>query len=177
MQMSLLTGRKFRGNFREGTETVKIQVHHIDLYINIPCYRQIARNCGFVVYVEIKPSEEKHPEIYARKAREHDPATRLGFRVCMKLVDGREVIYYPSSKSDKASSHANTFVDWMQGLTNEEIAKKPRRYVNIASNNVSSVSGHLKVFRGGGYTDDNGNPVLKRQKRAVRSEKPALCER
>lgn len=71
---------------------------------------------------------------------------------------------YPSSASDEAPCMANAFVDRMQGVTDEEIATRPRRFVFIHKNQ-KTVPEHVKKFVGGGYTNDNSNFVHKRKRK------------
>lgn len=57
---------------------------------------------------------------------------------------------------------ASSFVDWIQGSTEEAIAT--RRYAFYHSYN-RNVSEHLKHYVGGRYTDDEGKFMSKKRDR------------
>lgn len=62
---------------------------------------------------------------------------------------------------------ANSFVDWMEGGTEEEIATRPRRFVCFHKNNTN-VPEHLKYFIGRGYTDEHGEPEHEKKEKRPR---------
>jgi hypothetical protein len=59
---------------------------------------------------------------------------------------------YPTSQSDTAPMRAHSFIDWMEGATEEEIAARPNRFVYI-SRDQAHVPDHMTEFVSGGYTD------------------------
>ncbi|KAL1970440.1 hypothetical protein VTN77DRAFT_4084 [Rasamsonia byssochlamydoides] len=126
-------------------EVLKMNVYRVILCVHMSFNEQIKRGCDFMVRAEIKPLGEKHPQVWAIKAREYDPAARLAFCVSGELVNGEKFEDYPCSNSDEAPMMANSFVDWMQGATEEEIATRARRFVFIHKNR-RIVSEHLKKF-------------------------------
>ncbi|KAK2751804.1 hypothetical protein FQN55_009246 [Onygenales sp. PD_40] len=159
-QMELLAGRKYRGTFRDHQRAVVFYVHGVSLRFYGYGYDDLKRGTESIIQAEIKPVGEKHPRFWAKNARDNDPAVRLGFRVRMELKSGEMVEQYPNSGSEEAPMVANGFIDWMEGLTDEQIAANPRRYVNVHAN-VVNLADSLKPFVGGNYTDDYGNPVPK----------------
>ncbi|KNG82593.1 hypothetical protein ANOM_009750 [Aspergillus nomiae NRRL 13137] len=169
-QISLLAGRTYAGSRRQtqSVDEYTIYVHHLTLRIQTPLLDQIDTAAGFTVHVEIKPSGASHPNRWAINARTDDKAIQLGFRVRMKLKNGEYFEYYPKSSSDGAPMVANSFVDWMEGYLEEEIIQRPRRYgfVDVV---VKAVPDSLRPFVGGAYTDDEGNIVPKKRKRAPTS--------
>ncbi|GAB1209202.1 hypothetical protein APSETT445_007972 [Aspergillus pseudonomiae] len=169
-QISLLAGRTYAGSRRQtqSVDEYTVYVHHLTLRIQTPLLDQIDTAAGFTVYVEIKPSGASHPNRWAINARTDDKAIQLGFRVRMKLKNGEYFEYYPKSSSDGAPMVANSFVDWMEGYLEEEIIQRPRRYgfVDVV---VKAVPDSLRPFVGGAYTDDEGNIVPKKRKRAPTS--------
>lgn len=55
---------------------------------------------------------------------------------------------------------AQTFLDWMEGATMEDIAQRPNRFVYFERDDTQ-VPEHLKVFIARGYTDDECRPIPK----------------
>src|SRR5699024_9630968 len=82
------------------------------------------------VKIEICPSGQRHPEVYATSALDEDPASRLAFRVRFIDSAGSEVQYYEKNSNISPLFRANTFVDILANeLPNEIIALRPRRYL------------------------------------------------
>lgn len=121
-------------------------------------------NLGHVrIKAEISP--EDFPDPWAKDSQENDPARRLRFLVMLPKPDGdgEDFNIWPQAKGESAAKRANSFVDMMAGVNNEELALRPRRYLKIDGINSSDI---LKPFTGGGaYTDDNGNVIPKKRAR------------
>lgn len=115
------------------------------------------------IKAEISPPEEEFPDPWAKDSQEDDPARRLRFLITLPTPDGEDFDIWPQAKGESAAKRANSFVDMITGVDNEEIASRPRRYLKIDGITASNI---LKPFTGGGaYTDDNGN-VIPKKKRA-----------
>lgn len=63
-------------------------------------------------------------------------------------------MHYPVSNNKNTLAKTRSFLDWMKGLTEKQIASRPNRYIYIPCHQLN-VPDHLKEFVGGGYTDDN----------------------
>lgn len=108
------------------------------------------------IRAEIKAPGQKHPQRWASHATSEDPAFRLAFRLTVTGPEDKEFGFYASGRGRKLVKKANGFVDWMSGVTDEEIATRPRRYLNIQMSH-EKVTDALRPFVGGAYTNDNGN--------------------
>ncbi|KAG2022220.1 hypothetical protein GB937_004315 [Aspergillus fischeri] len=108
------------------------------------------------IRAEIKPHGQKHPQRWAYHVTSDDPASRLAFRLTVMGPENQEFGFYASGRGTKLVKKANGFIDWMSGVTDEEIATRPRRYLNIQMSH-EKVHEALRPFVGGAYTDDNGN--------------------
>jgi hypothetical protein len=71
--------------------------------------------------------------------------------------ENQEFGFYASGRGTKLVKKANGFID-------EEIATRPRRYLNIQMSH-EKVPDVLRPFVGGAYTDDNGNIMSVEDKR------------
>jgi hypothetical protein len=116
------------------------------------------------IRAEIKPHGQKHPQRWASHATSEDPASRLAFRLTVMGPENQEFGFYASGRGTKLVKKANGFIDWMSGVTDEEIATRPRRYLNIQMSH-EKVPDALRPFVGGAYTDDNGNIMSVEDKR------------
>jgi hypothetical protein len=117
------------------------------------------------IKAEISPPDRYHPQAWAKNVDHGDPGARLAFHLTLTSLDGKEHSFYASVSGEKAAKKANSFVDWMLGATDEEIAQRPRRYLLIQSKPECTAT-VLKPFIGGAYTDNDGNilPIIKRLK-------------
>jgi hypothetical protein len=138
----------------ERKSTCKVTIHS-NLFMRFRWTDELPTN--FIVKAEIAPSGETNPNHWATKAKISDPAMRLAF--CMTPEDGprKGQIIYPSNNGFSAPYKANAFVDWMAGDSDEMIASRPRRFLQIPPNVIGTPE-HMRIFIGGAYTDDEGKP-------------------
>lgn len=166
-QISLLGGRQYRGHWfhdpQGKTSGIRFYINHELLLVPESACGSIDRNKTHTVYVEVKPKGESHPNKYALSASDGAEAARLGFRIVVSLSNGNTAEYYPTSAEEKVPMRAHSFVDWMEGSTEEEIATRKNRFVFIAKEQ-QNVPDHLKEFISGGYTDSDGRPIPKKRK-------------
>ncbi|KAK1146093.1 hypothetical protein N8T08_003741 [Aspergillus melleus] len=106
-----------------------------------------------IIKAEIKDDGEKHPQKWACDALERDPAGRLAFWVLL-VADEQQLGLYVTCEGDRAAKRANTFVDWMAGVSVEEIVRRPRRSVTFQINSPML------------YTDDQGDVIPQARKKS-----------
>ncbi|KAF2430632.1 hypothetical protein EJ08DRAFT_649437 [Tothia fuscella] len=70
-----------------------------------------------------------HPLRYAAKAVAGDPALRLAFELTIPLIGGGSTREFIQCQGLKAPLKVNSFVDWIEGNTDEEIGLRPRRFM------------------------------------------------
>ncbi|KAL3459137.1 hypothetical protein BJX64DRAFT_291534 [Aspergillus heterothallicus] len=105
-----------------------------------------------LVKAEIHPSK-RHPNCWARDARDSDPGAKLAF-----VVDYGEGERYSNEGGETTARKANTFVDWFFGCSLETIANRPRRH--ICTGKGDTVVRALGLSGGGTYyTDDDGELI------------------
>ncbi|GIC92158.1 uncharacterized protein Aud_008619 [Aspergillus udagawae] len=165
VQMALLQGTvnaklEFRGKCAPFKSFFRTYAARLDLYFpydgelraTFPDPNSLRR---VRIRAEIKPHGQKHPQRWASHATSEDPASRLAFRLTVMGPEKQEFGFYASGRGAKLVKKANGFIDWMSGVTDEEIATKPRRYLNIQMSH-EKVPDALRPFVGGAYTDGNG---------------------
>lgn len=159
---SLLSGRYYEGFDH------KIPVHNTTVYttsvhtfirLRLPGYfKKDNKEKGMLVQVKIAPVGKRavREEVFIPHARDDDLVSRLVFRVLVKDPKGVEKTVYPTAEGDGESPifKANSLVDGMDGATNDIIATRCRRYIQI-SKDAHTVSENLKFFIGGGYILDD----------------------
>lgn len=104
------------------------------------------------VKIEICPSDQRHPEVYATSALDENSASRLAFRV--RLIDSTssKVQYYEKNSNISPLFKANTLVDILANELPDEIialSLRPRRYLNFKK---GCAPRGLEHFEGGKYT-------------------------
>ncbi|GAM38134.1 hypothetical protein TCE0_033r08632 [Talaromyces pinophilus] len=109
-----------------------------------------------LVQAEVVPKGMRHTQSWARKAIIGDPARRLALKVTFQPLEtiNDPVVTYPVNNGEYSVYVANSFVDWLEGKTDEDIANTPRRFLVICGMS-DRVPENLRYFRGGGYTDEN----------------------
>lgn len=115
------------------------------------------------IKAEMAALDERHPQLWARDVQDGDPGERLAFCLTLTNQAHEKHSFYPSASGEKAAKKANSFVDWIMGATDDEIAQRPRRYLSIQSKPESTAVA-LKPFIAGAYTDDNGHILSKSKK-------------
>jgi hypothetical protein len=106
-----------------------------------------------LVQAEEVPKGMRHTQFWARKMIIGDAARRFALKVTFQPQETSDdpVVTYPVNNGDYSVYVANSFVDWLEGKTDEDVANAPRRFLNICD----QVPENLRYFHGGGYTDEN----------------------
>ncbi|KAL3442170.1 hypothetical protein BJX65DRAFT_287218 [Aspergillus insuetus] len=163
-QMTLLSGSAesqvtYRGD--GGRMYYRAYAHRMEIHFQVDravlCRFSDPENLGILkIKAEISAPARHHPQAWAKNTEHGDPGAQLAFHLTLTSLYGREHSFYASVSGEKAAKKANSFVDWMLGTTDEEIAQRPRRYLLIQSKPEYTET-VLKPFIGGAYTDDDGN--------------------
>ncbi|QKX53381.1 uncharacterized protein TRUGW13939_00459 [Talaromyces rugulosus] len=104
------------------------------------------------VRIQVEPHGKRHPNCYATKALDEDPASRLAFLIKYKPYSGPEIQRFAKSQGDMGLYAANTFVNIIADrMSLEEIATFPRRYIYL--HKESTYGPELERFVGGNYTE------------------------
>jgi hypothetical protein len=118
---------------------------------------------GFVIQVEISPPGNRHPKVFAKTARDSDPASRLAVKVTGKLDNGQSFEKYlvQGPRFWKGPYVCNAFFDWLSGMSLEQIitANEPRRFAFTYGQ-----SPELKRFHLPGDFTDNSLTALEQLK-------------
>lgn len=69
-----------------------------------------------------------NPNVYATGATPEDPARRLSIKLTTENDQGRFQVWVTAG-GDKTAKMMNTFVEILEGVPDEEIAKRPRRFL------------------------------------------------
>ncbi|OJJ52653.1 hypothetical protein ASPSYDRAFT_51789 [Aspergillus sydowii CBS 593.65] len=103
------------------------------------------------VKIVINPPGKAHPQCYATRATDVDPASRMAFQLRFQPFKGPEVKRYATHDALTSIYRANTLVDILLGIPIEDIARKPRRYIYFWGE--SRIPAGLERFMGGSYTE------------------------
>jgi hypothetical protein len=88
---------------------------------NIYCKRQL-RNMERGTLVGLNPN------VYATGATPEDPARRLSIKLTTENDQGRFQVWVTAG-GDQTAKQINTLVEILEGVPDEEIAKRPRRFL------------------------------------------------
>ena len=82
------------------------------------------------VYFKTEVSNgQAHHSPYAMKATPGDPAIRLGTQICGTNTLGNAISFWLQSRGTRNVLKMNTLVDELEGKTDEEIERTPRRWI------------------------------------------------
>ena len=71
--------------------------------------------------------DTEHPNRYALDCRPEDDSMRLGICVKAKSSEGHDITIWPTAEGEKNAKRVNELVDWLEGVSADEIRSKPRR--------------------------------------------------
>jgi hypothetical protein len=81
-----------------------------------------------------------NPNVYATGATSEDPARRLSIQLTFENHRGRFQVWVTAG-GDQTAKQINTLVEILEGVPDEEIAKRPRRFLRRNKH-----EGHLKRY-------------------------------
>lgn len=148
-KQDLFLGRIYKGGIKG--QCLRVQIHRLELFLQHPHFRETER---VRIKIELNPEGEKHEYVFAQKARYDDPAARLAFQATGLDADGRDIqdiVEYLFSKGQKMVHKANSFVDTLEGISDQQIAETSRRYLYYHRSTQPRQG--LEKFIGGGHTE------------------------
>jgi hypothetical protein len=80
------------------------------------------------VYVQGFLTPGLNPNVYATGATPEDPARRLSIQLTIENDQGRLQVWVTAG-GDKTAKQINTLVEILEGVPDDEIAKRPRRFL------------------------------------------------
>lgn len=108
-----------------------------------------------LIKIKIADSNQAHAHMFALDATLEDPACRIAFEVHATQMDGKNIIIYPTRRGVKTVGKVNSLADKIiHGDTNQIIAQRCRRYVNIDAGRKDELPVELQRFFQGGYSAD-----------------------
>lgn len=175
-KMTLAVGSIHQGNCHLKSK-ISFTIRGVRVYLKVPD-RPIG---GFWIKADVTDWGTINPNAWAPDSRPEDPGSRLAIHIGLKDIHGRETdVFYPKQYGSTWACKANMIMDVLDGYSDVEIARRPRRYVYKPNETTGDCKSHpfLKGFVGGGYTDDDGNliPHERGQKRPRKIKGEAASE-
>lgn len=154
---NLLAGKWFKGHlYRKHGSHYQIWALRNMLTVRFT-HDDVKLDEGFILQVVMSPPGTRHPNVYAKQARDDDPASRVAVKVTGTLETGRPFTVFPtqSERSWKEPMRINAVFDWFGGQSLHQIAinNVPRRYIYIAEKDHTLQTPELDKFVKGGFTD------------------------
>ena len=97
-------------------------------FINLRLPRSLSLVIPDEVHVQGFLTPGLNPNVYATGATPEDPARRLSIKLTTENDQGRFQVWVTAG-GDQTAKQINTLVEILEGVPDEEIAKRPRRFL------------------------------------------------
>ncbi|KAF3481462.1 uncharacterized protein GIQ15_04221 [Arthroderma uncinatum] len=146
-QSLLTTGRQYGGNIYHNSLRIYLMFANICLY-----HPHFLLHHKATIHIELKEPGEHHENAYCLTTKHDDKARRLAIKATGITEGGETVVEYLWSAGTMIAYKINSWIDKLEGIPVEEIARTKRRYLFLDPRN-RPISG-LEKYIGGGYTPD-----------------------